>query len=247
MPEGLKSWLRRLVIWKLVPRRVQLPGPHFELSVISPLNEAAGRASDDLISLGLDAARGAMDVNLAHLRERSADARQYLSEYPGEHYHLLASLVRILKPKQVTEIGTFTGLSALSIMTALGNDAHLTTFDIVPWDRIPDTALRPEDFASGQLEQRIGDLADEGYFRQNKDVLDAAGLIFVDGPKDGRFEPAFLELLVRTARKTRSLLVLDDIRLWNMLRVWAELPLTKLDMTSFGHWSGTGICWLEAQ
>jgi len=72
-------------------------------------------------------------------------------------------------------------------------------------------------------------------------------LIFVDGPKDGRFEPAFLELLVRTGRKTRALLVLDDIRLWNMLRVWAELPLTKLDMTSFGQWSGTGICWLEAQ
>src|SRR6266853_1963509 len=123
MREVLKNWLRRLVIWKLVPRRVQLPGPHFELSVVSPLSEAAGQSSEDLISLGLDAARGAVDVNLAHLRDRSADARQYLSEYPGEHYHLLASLVRILKPKQVTEIGTFTGLSALSIMTALEKDA----------------------------------------------------------------------------------------------------------------------------
>jgi hypothetical protein len=29
-----------------------------------------------------------------------------------------------------------------------------------------------------------------------------------------------------------------------MLSVWADLPLPKQDLTSFGHWSGTGICWL---
>jgi predicted O-methyltransferase YrrM len=245
MREVLKGWLRRLVVWKLIPRQVPIRGPHFELSTVSPVDEAAGRTSDDLITLGLDAARGAMGIDLTHLHDRSAAARKYLSENPGEHYQLLASLVRVLKPKHVTEIGTFTGLSALSILTTLDKDAHLTTFDIVPWDRIPDSALRPEDFDSGQLKQRIGDLAGEHYFRQNVDVLDSSSLIFVDGPKDGRFEPAFLELLLGTGRQTRALLVLDDIRLWNMLGVWADLPLAKQDLTSFGHWSGTGICWLE--
>lgn len=34
----------------------------------------------------------------------------------------------------------------------------------------------------------------------------------------------------------------DDIRLWNMLRIWREIRLPKMDMTSFGPWCGTGLC-----
>jgi hypothetical protein len=37
------------------------------------------------------------------------------------------------------------------------------------------------------------------------------------------------------------ILVLDDVRLWTMLKFWRELALPKLDFTSFGHWSGTGL------
>jgi hypothetical protein len=33
----------------------------------------------------------------------------------------------------------------------------------------------------------------------------------------------------------------DDIRLWNMLRTWRTINRPKLDLTSFGHWSGTGL------
>jgi hypothetical protein len=33
----------------------------------------------------------------------------------------------------------------------------------------------------------------------------------------------------------------DDIRLWNMLPFWQEIDRPKLDLTSFGHWSGTGL------
>src|ERR1019366_4398472 len=31
-----------------------------------------------------------------------------------------------------------------------------------------------------------------------------------------------------------------DIRLWGMLSFWQEIERPKLDLTSFGHWSGTG-------
>ena len=37
------------------------------------------------------------------------------------------------------------------------------------------------------------------------------------------------------------LILLDDIRLWKMLKIWREISMPKLDLTSFGHWSGTGI------
>jgi hypothetical protein len=33
----------------------------------------------------------------------------------------------------------------------------------------------------------------------------------------------------------------DDTRLWSMLRFWRQLPYPKMDLTSFGHWSGTGL------
>jgi predicted O-methyltransferase YrrM len=235
------------VVWKFGVRRVPLRAEHFELSLVSPVAESAGSTSDELIDLGLRAARGAAEVDLRHLHDRSATARQYLSLFPGEHYHLLASLVSCLKPSRVTEIGTYTGLSALTMLTTLGHDAKLTTYDVVPWGQIDGSALRTEDFANGRLEQRIGNLADPEFYRQNEDVLLDSELIFVDGPKDGRFEPAFIELLLKTPRTKPALLMFDDIRLWNMLSVWADLPLPKLDLTSFGHWSGTGICRLESK
>jgi hypothetical protein len=37
------------------------------------------------------------------------------------------------------------------------------------------------------------------------------------------------------------ILVLDDIRLWTMLEIWRSVSWPKLDVTSFGHWSGTGM------
>ncbi|MFI5282558.1 MAG: methyltransferase [Candidatus Dormibacterales bacterium] len=239
-----RSFLRRIVIWKFGVRRIPVSTPHFELSLIYPLEEAAGSTSPDLIELALQAARGAADIDLRHLHDRSATARQYLSNFPGEHYQLLASLVKCLNPSHVTEIGTYTGLSALTILSTLGKQAKLTTYDVVPWDKIEGRALRSEDFADGRLEQRIGDLADPQFYTQNQSALLESELIFVDGPKDGAFEPAFIDLLLKTPRNRRALLMFDDIRLWNMLRVWADLPLPKLDLTSFGHWSGTGVCWL---
>jgi predicted O-methyltransferase YrrM len=240
----MRGWLRRIVIWKFGIRRVPVRAQHFELSLVSPLTESAGSSSRDLIDLALDAARDAANIDLRGLHDRSATAREYLSLFPGEHYHLLASLVRRLGPAHVTEIGTYTGLSALTMLTTLRPSAKLTTYDVIPWAQIEGSALRPEDFASGQLEQRIGNLADPAFYAQNEAALLDSDFIFVDGPKDGRFEPAFLQLLLKTARTKRALLMFDDIRLWNMLSVWADLPLPKQDLTSFGHWSGTGICWL---
>lgn len=244
---ALRAWLRSLVVWKFGLRKIPLRTPHFELSVISPLDESPGRANSELLDLAVTAARTAREIDLSSLHNRSATARRYLSVFPGEHYHLLAALVRCSKPSHVTEIGTFTGLSALAILSELAGGATLTTYDIVPWNQIPESALRQDDFASGQLEQRIGDLANPETFTKNVDVLLDSQLIFVDGPKDGVFEPAFVKLITTIARTNRALLVFDDIRLWNMLGLWADLVLPKLDMTSFGHWSGTGFCWLESK
>ena len=241
----MRDWLRRFVVWKFGIRRVPLKGQHFELSLVSPIAEAAGHSSPELLDIALKAARGAIDIDLSHLHDRSATAREYLSLFPGEHYQLLASLIDIIKPRRVLEVGTYTGLSALAMLTTLGEGARLTTYDVVPWDRIDGSALRKSDFDDGRLLQRIGDLAQPAFFEVNQDVIRDADFIFVDGPKDGRFEPAFIGRLLAASRAKPALVMFDDIRLWNMTQVWAGLPLPKLDLTSFGHWSGTGICRLE--
>jgi hypothetical protein len=36
-------------------------------------------------------------------------------------------------------------------------------------------------------------------------------------------------------------LLLDDIRLLPMVGLWRSIASPKLDLTSFGHWSGTGL------
>lgn len=35
--------------------------------------------------------------------------------------------------------------------------------------------------------------------------------------------------------------MLDDIRFLNMWRLWRSIRSPKLDATSFGHWSGSGL------
>ncbi|MBM4318321.1 MAG: methyltransferase, partial [Deltaproteobacteria bacterium] len=51
----------------------------------------------------------------------------------------------------------------------------------------------------------------------------------------------FLDLMFRTDLPQKPIVVFDDIRLMNMLRIWRNISLPKLDVTSFGHWSGTGL------
>ena len=59
--------------------------------------------------------------------------------------------------------------------------------------------------------------------------------------KDGVCEPRILANLQRIAFRKPPLLVMEDIRVWTMLKVWRDIPYPKLDVTSFGSWTGTGL------
>lgn len=216
--------------------------PDSRWSIISPYQDQPSPPRD-LIELALDAGQRSLDITFSGggLVDRcNEEQRGWLNEWPGNHYRLLAALVDTLKPEVIVEVGTFTGMGALALMEHAPTTGRLVTFDIVPWTEVGEAVLRKEDF--GPLEQRIGDLANENTFRQNADLLADGDLFFVDGPKDGVFEQRFLPRLLDLRRGQKpGLLVLDDIRLMNMVRYWHELDAPKLDITSFGHWSGTGL------
>src|SRR5205085_5045450 len=157
----IRSIQRRAV--KLV-----LPNPrsgHGEYSMIyDTLNTCCG-ASDYLIDLALRAAQEAWRTELPELSARvAADGNDFSRIWPGEHYRLLAALVKLLQPKRVVEIGTFRGLSALALKKFLPSAAKIVTFDVVPWDSLADTCLVPEDFEGDRLRQQIGDLSDAAAF-----------------------------------------------------------------------------------
>src|SRR5438132_13726148 len=88
----------------------------------------------------------------------------------------------------------------------------------------------------------LGDLSKPEEFYDHQPILRRAGMIFVDGPKDGIFEQRLLDNMRSASFDTKPMiLILDDIRLWNMLGIWRKVSFPKLDLTSFGHWSGTGL------
>ncbi len=131
-------------------------------------------------------------------------------------------------------------MGPLALLAAVPADGSLVTYDIEPWNEVGETALRAEDFG-GRLEQRLGDVADPQTLALELATLRRADLIFVDGPKDGVFEPAFVRSVLPQLRDRRRLVVFDDTRLLPMLQLWRDLDYPKQDVTSFGHWSGTGL------
>jgi predicted O-methyltransferase YrrM len=235
---AVRSIQRRAV--KLV-----LPNPragHGEYSMIYDTLNTYGRPSDYLIDLALRAAQEAWHTELPHLSRRvDSDTNDFTRIWPGEHYRLLAALVKLLQPKRVLEIGTFRGLSALALKKFLPSAGKIVTFDIVSWDSIPETCLHPEDFEDGRLQQQIADLSDAAVFESHRSLVQETELLFVDGPKDGIFERKLLQQLETVDFRKPLLLVMDDIRFWNMLAIWQDIARPKLDLTSFGHWSGTGL------
>jgi len=212
---------------------------HSELSVISSADDLEPGPTPYLIDLLLDAARQASAIDLTPVvhRCRTPEDARYVTTWPGEHYRLLPALARVLGARRVVEVGTYIGQGTLALRQ--GAD-EVITYDIVPAQEFPTSLLNQEDFEAG-IEQRIGDLSDPGFFAANTDTLREADLIFVDGPKDGVFETAFSRMLFPALAGCRTIVVWDDIRVMTMVNVWRKFPVPKLDATSFGHWSGTGL------
>ncbi|MGH9277652.1 MAG: O-methyltransferase, partial [Acidimicrobiales bacterium] len=214
-------------------------------SALDPRATYDQEPSPALVGLALDAAREAAGLRLERLEARASDAGSrfagWVNQYPGEHYRLLAAFCRVMRPRTIVEIGTYTGASALALVEASAADARVVTYDIIPAAEIEGSLLAEADFADGRLEQRIGDLAQPAFWASEQELFGEADIVFLDGPKDGVFEPHMLEKLANLDRTRPFLLVVDDIRFLEMLEPWARFPSPKLDLTSFGHWSGTGV------
>jgi len=221
-------------------------GVYDEWTVIYDPGNDASEASEALIQLVCDAALRATTVSLTDAISRAeSDSQRYeLERWPGHHYRFLTALAEIVDAKSIVEIGTYAGASALSFLAAPCVE-EVVSYDIVPWRSIDSTLLIEADFSHG-LQQCLSDLSDPVEFGRSMSVLSKADIVFLDGPKDGRFEQALLDRLLAMKREKPQLLIIDDVRVNTMVKTWRSLPLPKIDATSFGHWSGTGLVWLPS-
>lgn len=214
---------------------------HKEVSMILSLDDEPITPSKRLLDISLTACSTIWGNRLSIFDGRSSKEPHWFDIWPGEHYRFLDALVRVLKPRNVIEIGTFTGMGTLSLLQSLPSHGQITTFDLLGWNSFADTWLLPSDFSGGRVTQVLHDISAPGGIEPHRALFESADLIFVDGPKDGHTEARILSNLETLELSPDVVVVFDDIRVMNMINVWRKVKRPKLDMSSFGHWSGTGL------
>jgi len=167
---------------------------------------------------------------------------EFANTFPGEHYRLLGGLVEACKPNILLDIGTYRGCSARIMLDTGKTDSVVHTFDLYDYKSFNWTVLDETDFLSGRLHQHLDNLVDREVFYKHRELLQKADFIMLDGPKDDFFEKTFLDLFstLELSNKSRWLFI-DDIRFDNMLYLWRAIKSPKLDLSSFGHFSGSGL------
>jgi len=231
--------VKRSLLRRLLPLPIQ--GRHVEYSVIASADDDASRPTPALLALALKAIEGAPAISLAGIQARTNSQTDFLNLWPGETYKLLASLVQVVQPQLIVEIGTGVGASALAMKQTLPPSGKILTFDIAAASTFDGNVLQEGDFADRRLVQYVEDISDPTVLARHRAELESADLIYLDAAKDGRLEQTILDAFERLCFTKRVWLVCDDIRVWNMIKTWRQVRRPKLDLTSFGHWTGTGL------
>ncbi|VUX48088.1 O-methyltransferase MdmC [Candidatus Defluviicoccus seviourii] len=148
---------------------------------------------------------------LARLREETAALPEARMQIAPEQGQFMAMLVRLMNAREILEIGTFTGYSALAMALALPPDGHIVACDVsAEWTAIGRRYWREAGIAE-RIELRLAPaietlealLADGG-----EDRFDFA---FIDADKSGY--RAYYEACLKLVRPG-GLIVIDNT-LWD--------------------------------
>ena len=164
-------------------------------------------------------------IDLAHLlnKTESSDNKKYMNLPSGEHYKFLSYLSHKLKNALIFDIGTNYGGSALALADNPMN--KVVTYDVVSMNQIKGPVENIEVKIGNALEDRR---------------LLKADVILLDTMHDGTFENEVYNYLL--ANKYEGILILDDIHLNPaMEKFWSGIKERKIDLTSAGHLTGTGL------
>ena len=166
----------------------------------------------------------------------------YLRRKTGEHYRLIPLISKLVNSKQFLEIGTFRGASSKALLLN-SNIEKIYTFDLIPWQNFKSSFLTKEDFQKGRIFQIIGDLSNKSFFKKHEKIILESDFIFIDGPKDNTFEKKFLEKLFALFKREKksTYILMDDVKVSTMSKIWRSIPYPKIILDVVGHWSGSGL------
>lgn len=166
-----------------------------------------------------------------------APSAEYFDKMAGEEFYRLLSFLANAMPKgsKLVDIGTYCGLSANALST--NREITVTTYDI--YDHITDNPDANTIRKVANIEYLLKDCLEDG------PALALAKVVVLDvDPHDGAMEAEIFSMLRSVG--FRGVVVLDDIKLnGKMKEFWEGIPERKLDVTSYGHWSGTGIVYFS--
>lgn len=143
--------------------------------------------------------------------------RMLTGKVQGEFLYMMT---RMVSPRNVLEIGTFTGYSAICMALALEGEGHIDTLEIN--DELEDLILEGFERAgvSGRVSLHIGDAVE---FLRGQDGKKLYDLTFIDANK--REYPDYYELAL-TLTRPGGFILADDV-LWDG-KVYAEqVPTDK--------------------
>ena len=228
----------------IVQQFQQISARHKEFSVVASMDDDLARPSQRLLELSIAAlthVAGSCTTPLPIFDGRPSTEPRWFATWPGEHYRLLAAIVEVLRASVVVEIGAFTGMGTLALLQGLQPGGKLVTFDLLPWKGFEQTWLAESDFADGRVTQVLADISAPGGIEPYRALFESADFIFVDGPKDGVTEARMLANLATLDLAEHTILFFDDICVMNMVDTWRRVSRPKFDITSLGHWSGSGL------
>jgi len=207
------------------------------ISYIASIDDDEAYFNHNLFEKSLSWLSKAYEIKLSN--DINKPGYKFYNQFPGEHYRLLAALCLLEKPNVAIDLGTFTGMSS-RVMLDYSN-AKVFTFDLVDWKEF-DSYLNIYDFKSNRISQSKDDLSKSDNFDKHKSIFRNSDLIFLDGPKNVIFEESLLDLFFQLDFPIKNrYLIVDDIKFPEMFNFWRKIKSPKIDLSSFGHWSGTGV------
>lgn len=149
-----------------------------------------------------------------------------------EHYRMLMHLAYCYDNVQIADIGTYRGASAI----ALSQNSKNKVFSL-------DVGVFRNQISASNIEFCIGDFKTDTKIQEN--ILKCP-LIFLDIDHMYTNEIWFYNFLKQNNWK--GTMFCDDIYLSDeMKRFWQEIDLPKIDITQYGHFSGTGVVQFDSE
>ena len=209
---------------------------HFEPSIIYSLQKEPV-LNEFIFNLFNNAANFAFSEKIKNIDNKLKDS-QFYNTFPGSHYRILNGIVKFLNPKLVIEVGTYTGMGTFALSQNLNGE--IVSFDIIDYKNF-ETHLNDEFLKKNKFKQYLSDLSEKTEYDKHYQLLNNADIIFIDAPKDGKFEYKLLENMTNLKNKENKILIFDDIKFMNMINLWNSIKSPKMDIASVGNWTGTGL------